>query len=114
MSTSAISGRPTQSRWPVWAFALLGAAVGALLVVSETATKIHADRDHLSPYRFTVSVFGFLVHESAVATTEELRPRMQTWGYTLITAFAAGGGLLGAALGWGCCRRNIRLRSRGS
>jgi hypothetical protein len=71
-------------------------------------TSIHADRDHQSPYRFTVSVFGVRAHESAVATTEELLPRMRAWAYGLTAAFAAGGGLLGAALGWGYCRRTRR------
>jgi hypothetical protein len=83
VSTSAVSNPPRRSRGAIWALAVLGAVVGALLVVSGAAATIHADRDHQSPYQFTVSIFGAPVHQSAVATTDELRPRMRAWGYGL-------------------------------
>ena len=107
MGTSA-TDPAKRSRWPILALAVVGAIVGALLVVSETGTTIHADRDHRSPYQFTVSVFGAQVHQSAVATTEDLLPRMRLWAYGLMAGFAVGGGLLGAVVGWAACRRTSR------
>jgi predicted membrane protein len=98
--TSAYIDSARRSRWSILAFAVAGAIVGALLVVSEFATTIHADRDHESAYRFIVTVFGGQIHQSDVTSTEDLLPRMRTWAYGLLTAFVIVGALLGGAIGW--------------
>jgi hypothetical protein len=97
-----------QSRWPIWVLAVLGAAVGAVVVASETVTSIRADRDQQSPYQFTVAVFGLQVHQSAIPTTEELLPRMRVWAYGLMAGFAVSGALLGSVIGWAVCRRTAK------
>jgi hypothetical protein len=68
-------------------------------------TAIQADRDHQSPYQFTVAVLGLQVHQSAIPSTEELLPRMRAWAYGLMAGFAASGALLGSLIGWAVCRR---------
>jgi hypothetical protein len=96
---------PKRSRRPIWVLTVLGAVVGAVVVASETVTSIHADRDHQSPYQFTVAVFGLQVHQSAIPTTEELLPRMRLWSCGLMAGFAACGALLGSVIGWAVYRQ---------
>ena len=108
MGTPIVTDPAKRSRWPIWSLAAVGVIVGALLVASETATAIHADRDHESAYRLIVSVLGIQAHHSDIATIDELLPRMRAWAYGLMAGFAVVGGLLGAAVGWFMCRRTTR------
>ncbi|MBM4114069.1 MAG: hypothetical protein FJ253_11995, partial [Phycisphaerae bacterium] len=91
MDTTSVADPPKRSRRSIWAFAIVGAIVGALLVASESATAIRAERDHQSRYQFTVAVFGIEVNQSLIPTTEELLPRMRAWAYGLMAGFAIGG-----------------------
>lgn len=108
MGTSVVTSPSKRSRRHISSFAVIGAVVGRLLVGSESATTIHADRNRQSPFRLSVSVIGFQAHESGVGTTDELLLRMRSWVYGLVAGFAVGGGLLGAAIGCAVFRRTTQ------